>query len=52
MVFLVLALLLTGFLTALSVLGMATLHAAVRVILPAAARWLPSGCRDRTPYMI
>ncbi|MDW7553315.1 MULTISPECIES: hypothetical protein [Azospirillum] len=35
MVFLVLALLLTGFLTALSVLGMATLHATVRVILPA-----------------
>ncbi|MBK4721443.1 hypothetical protein JJL56_21540 [Azospirillum sp. YIM DDC1] len=35
MVFLVLALLLTGFLTALSVLGLATLHATVRAVLPA-----------------
>ncbi|WP_172428421.1 hypothetical protein [Azospirillum brasilense] len=34
MVFLVLALLLTGFLTALSVLGLATLHATVRAVIP------------------
>lgn len=34
LVFLVLGLLLTGFLTTLSVLGIATLHALVRVVIP------------------
>lgn len=34
LVFLVLGLLLTGFLTALSVLGLATLYAAVRMAIP------------------
>ncbi|UKJ77182.1 hypothetical protein [Azospirillum brasilense] len=41
MVFLALALLLTGFLTALSVLGLATLHATVRVVLPARSAVAP-----------
>lgn len=35
LVFLVLGLLLTGFVTTLSVLGIATLHALVRTVIPA-----------------
>ncbi|MDQ2104355.1 hypothetical protein [Azospirillum isscasi] len=41
MVFLVLGLLLTGFLTTLSVLGIATLHAIVRTVVPARRAAVP-----------